>query len=101
MALSLRLFACTLALGAGLSSAALAQVERPPYPPVPPLRAEVVPRPPGPRFVWEPGHWHWNGRAYVWFRGHYIRPYAHRPHYVPGHWVRRGPGWVWLRAHWQ
>src|SRR6185437_16541313 len=37
----------------------------------PPPRTEVVPvlRP---GYVWVPGYWNWNGRRYVWVRGHRI-----------------------------
>jgi hypothetical protein len=28
-----------------------------PYAPVPPLQVEIVPPLPGPRLLWEPGHW--------------------------------------------
>ena len=65
-------------------------------------RVEVVPPPPGARYLWEPGHWHWNGVAYAWIPGHYITRRAHYAHYVPGHWhwaPARG-GWVWAPAHW-
>ena len=44
-------------------------VERQPAPP--PLIIETpLPRP---RYAvaWVPGHWRWNGRRYVWARGHY------------------------------
>jgi hypothetical protein len=71
------------------------------YAPIPPPRYEAVPPPPpGPRSVWEPGHWRWDGHAYVWIGGRYVgyRPNYH--HYVHGGWVRRGPGWVWIPAHW-
>ena len=40
----------------GLCGTAAAQ-----YPPPPPLYQEVVPAPPGPRWIWQPGHWQWNG----------------------------------------
>ncbi|HYY27032.1 MAG TPA: hypothetical protein VE860_03760 [Chthoniobacterales bacterium] len=62
---------------------------------------ETVPPPPGRSYVWDPGHWRWNGYRYVWIRGHYVR----RPHYggawVPGHWVSRPGGWVWIEGHWR
>jgi hypothetical protein len=87
-----------LAIGMG---SALAQ---PPPPNAPPAdRYEAVPPPPGERYVWEPGHWHWNGGQYVWVRGHYVIRQAGWGHYVPGHWGWR-PGlgrYVWVPAHWQ
>ena len=68
------------------------------YPPVPVPRAEVVPATPGPRYIWRPGHWYWDGRDYVWHRGVYIerRPAYHA--WVPGHW---GPRGRWIPAHWR
>ena len=68
----------------GLTGAALAQ---PAYPPIPELRPEVIPPPPGARVLWEPGHWHWNGVQYVWLGGHYIQRRPNYVHYVPGHWA--------------
>jgi hypothetical protein len=79
-------------------------VAQPPpnYAPVPPPRYEAMPPPRGERFVWQPGHWHWNGYRYVWFPGTYIerRPYYH--HWVEGHWVwaPRFGRYVWERGHW-
>jgi len=37
-----------------------------PPPPAPAAPAEVVPPAPGPGVVWVPGHYAWNGAAYVW-----------------------------------
>jgi hypothetical protein len=73
----------------------------PGYPPIPPPRVEVVPAAPGPSVVWQPGHWHWNGREYVWVQGMYVRRHAHYHAYVEGHWAARGPNWVWVPGHWQ
>jgi hypothetical protein len=97
MRFPLRLGLLALALTTGLAGAAMAQ----PYPPVPPPRAEQMPPPPGTRYAWEPGHWHWNGAAYVWFGGHYVVRRAHWGVYEPGRWVLRGGGWVWVPAHWR
>jgi len=70
-----------------------------PYPAPPPLQAEIVPAPPRPRVIWEPGTWHWNGAAYVWIAGHYIeRPPGGR--WVHGHWAVRGGAWVWIPGGW-
>ncbi len=92
-----------LAVSLALTGVAAAQpYAPPPYPAVPVPRVEQIPPPPpGRPLVWEPGHWHWNGAAYVWLAGHYIvgRPHWHA--YVPGYWAHRGPGWVWIPAHWQ
>ena len=87
---------------AGLTSPALAQYPPPPPGP-PPLRYEAVPPPRPGAYVWEPGHWHWNGVQYVWVEGRYIPRHSHHPYgqYVPGHWVRRGGAWVWAPAGWR
>ena len=72
-----------------------------PAPPPPPN--EVMPPPPGPPafMVWQPGFWRWNGRRYIWIRGHYARaPYVGAV-WLPGHWVMRPRGWVWIRGHWR
>jgi hypothetical protein len=37
----------------------------------PPLIVEKRPPPPAFANVWVPGEWHWNGRQWVWYRGHY------------------------------
>ena len=74
----------------------------PNYAPIPEPRFERVPPPRGDRFLWQPGHWHWNGYRYVWFPGIYIdrRPTYH--HWSEGHWAW-APRWgryVWVRGHW-
>jgi YXWGXW repeat-containing protein len=39
---------------------------------------EVVPTPPAPGYVWQPGYWSWNGVEYVWVPGAYVvAPYVH------------------------
>ena len=83
-----------------LAGAAQAQPYPPPtYPPVPPPRVEVVPVAPGPRYMWEPGHWHWIRGQYAWIVGHYV---VRGPgEYIPGHWAVRAGAWVWLPAHWR
>jgi hypothetical protein len=45
-------------------------IRRGPYPPPAPI-VEYRPAEPYYRAVWVPGHWQWNGRRYVWRRGHY------------------------------
>jgi WXXGXW repeat (2 copies) len=62
---------------------------------------ETVPPPPGRYYVWDPGHWRWNGNRYVWVRGHYVHNPHHGGAWVPGHWVSRPGGWVWIEGHWR
>jgi hypothetical protein len=93
--------AAVLLIGLGIGTAA-AQPPNP-YAAVPPPRVEVIPAPPGGRFVWEPGHWHWNGRTYLWAGGRYIRRGPHFHNFVEGHWAwaPRIGRYVWRPAHWQ
>ncbi len=97
-----RLLLASLATGLTLAGTASAQpygAPRP-YEPIPAPRYEPEPhRRHG--YVWEPGHWHWEGRRYVWFEGHYVPVRAEYHRYVPGIWVQRGPRWEWVPAHWE
>jgi len=97
-----RLFLASLASGIALVGAAHAQpyAPPPPYEPIPAPRYEPEPRPRH-GYLWEPGHWHWNGHRYVWFAGRYVPVRAEYHHFVPGAWVQRGPRWEWIPAHWE
>jgi hypothetical protein len=100
-ALTIGLLALALA-GPGLAGAALAQPPMP-YGPIPPPRYEPPPPPPGDRYIWEPGHWHWNGVQYVWFRGRYVIREMRYHNWVDGRWVwsPQANHWVWRPAHWE
>ena len=67
----------------------------------PPPRMYVVPRQPGPDYVWVEGYWYTQGSRYLWHDGYWTRPpyedaYWVAPYYVGGryfvgHWEgRRG-----------
>ena len=74
-------------------------VSRPPPPP----RYESVPPPPRGAvelFVWQPGHWHWDGRDYDWKPGHYEKRPAKTAEWVAHAWVARGNQWVFVPGHW-
>jgi YXWGXW repeat-containing protein len=43
-------------------------------PPPPPRVVRVLPRRPGPEFVWVDGYWYPVGRRYVWHAGYWTRP---------------------------
>ena len=104
-ALTIGILALIIA-GSGLISFVLAQ---PPQPtPLPKrVRAEScvvpLPPPPGDRYVWEPGHWHWTGAQYVWFRGEYVIRQVGFHNWVVGRWVwsPQAEHWVWRPAHWE
>ncbi len=83
-------------LAIGVCGAAQAQF----YPPVPPPRYEVVPVAPGPRVIWEPGHWVWGGRGYAWIGGRYVGRRPYYANYHPGHWANRYGRWVWVAPGW-
>jgi hypothetical protein len=71
------------------------------YPPLPPPPYEPPPPPPpGPTYIWQPGHWRWNGYRYVWFPGRYVVRGPRYGHFVPGHWAMRYGQWVWVPQHW-
>lgn len=88
------------ALIAFSSTLAVAQPRPPVGPPAP--RFERRPPPRGGRFVWQPGHWHWDGRGYVWISGRYLIRQPGWGRYVPGRWAWRPRmgRWVWVPAHW-
>ncbi len=73
-----------------------------PYPPVPALIPEVVPKPPvtADPLIWQPGHWDWTGSGYTWATGQYVPAEGHGRLWMPGWWDRTPGGWVWQPAHW-
>jgi hypothetical protein len=95
-----RLFALALVCSATIGSA----VAQPPpnYAPIPPSRYEAMPPPRGERFLWQPGHWHWDGIRYVWIGGHYVERRPHFHHWVEGRWdwAPRMGRYVWRPGHW-
>src|ERR1700737_128994 len=68
--------------------------------PPPPPEAETPPPAPSPTFVWEPGHWYWNGVQYQWQSGRYIAKPTTTATYMPGHWEQRPEGWLWVGGQW-
>lgn len=71
--------------------------------PPPPPREEVIIAAPGPveRFVWDPGHWAWDGRGYRWSPGHWIERRTPGAVWEPAHWAQRGEGWVFVPGRWR
>jgi len=82
------------------SPAARAQ---PPFPPVPELRYEPVPPAPGRQddYLWQPGHWDWDGGKYAWVEGKWIERHLGFHEFRQGVWERHSDGWEWSSAHWQ
>ena len=91
--LTLGILALTLLTGA---SAANISVRIGPPPP----RREVIVARPGPRHVWVPGNYRWDGRRYAWGNGHWTLPPRGRNYWVPGRWERRNGMHIWFDGHW-
>lgn len=74
----------------------------PDHPPVPPPLAEQVPAPPRVRvtLIWQPGHYEWDGRTYLWQPGAWVERAGHGTLWQDGYWQRRGAQSVWVPAHW-
>lgn len=73
-------------------------------PAIPALRAEVRPKPPvmEEEQLWQPGHWDWNGAAFNWRDGRWIKREGRSNLWMDGSFVRdRTPGPCrWVPAHW-
>jgi hypothetical protein len=89
-------FAATVLLGMGMAEAQVTVQIGPPRP----LAERRVPAP-GPGYVWTPGYHRWDGRAYLWVPGAWVRPPRPRAHWVPARWVHRRGGWVFVEGHWR
>jgi hypothetical protein len=56
---------------------------------------------PGPGFVWVPGYYRWDGRAYAWAPGRWDRPPRARARWEPAHWQRDRRGWYFVEGRWR
>jgi hypothetical protein len=64
----------------------------------PAARVEVAPAP-REGYIYEPGHYAWNGSAYVWVDGQFLRSregHEWRPYVLE----RRGERWHYRAGHW-
>jgi WXXGXW repeat (2 copies) len=68
-------------------------------PPAPVIERRAIA--PGPRYVWAPGFYRWDRRAYAWVPGQWIVPPRPRAVWVPGHWVRERRGWYFVDGRWR
>jgi len=93
--------AALVSVALGLMLAGCAQSGNP-YPPVPPLKPEVMGKPPVTTtpLIWQPGHWDWNGGGYVWMPGAFVPSAGHGNMWMPGYWENGEGGWTWQPAHW-
>jgi len=64
----------------------------------PPERREVIVESPGRDYVWQRGHWVWQGGGYGWVEGRWVR--TDREHrWVEGRWVHDRYGWYYIDGH--
>ncbi len=95
-------FAAALAADLVLGACA-SRTGAPPYPPVPALIVEVLPKPPVSQtpLIWKPGHWDWTGNGYVWIPGEYVPRAGRSGLWMQGYWSGTPTGgWAWMPAHW-
>ncbi len=65
-----------------------------------PIR-ELRPASPGSEFVWIPGHYKYENRAYVWVGGKYQHPeFDNIRRWEPGKWHHDRNGWFWEEGRW-
>jgi len=99
----MRSLTAALLLGASLTATACAGTSGRLYVRTgpPPLRREAVLVSPGPEYVWVPGYYRYDGRAYLWVAGRYERPPRPRARWVAGHWQQERRVWFWVDGHWR
>jgi hypothetical protein len=96
-----RWIACAMIGATCLAVASCAAPSAPP--PVPPLQAELMGKPPvtATPLIWQPGHWDWTGGGYVWVPGDFVPSAGHGSLWMPGYWANTPDGgWSWQPAHW-
>src|SRR5258707_228360 len=68
--------------------------------PPPPFMVEVTPPQPREGFIYEPGHYSWDGSRYVWIDAQYVR--QREGHiYTPSVVEQRGGKWIYAPGHWE
>ena len=68
-------------------------------PPAPVVERRIAT--PGPGYVWTGGYHRWDGRAYVWVPGAWVRPPHPHAHWVAPHYAHRHGGYVFVAGHWR
>jgi hypothetical protein len=68
-------------------------------PPAPLAETRVVS--PGPGYVWVPGYYTWDGRAYGWTRGRWERPPRAHARWIRPHWAHDRRGYYLVEGHWR
>ncbi|HEX4120602.1 MAG TPA: YXWGXW repeat-containing protein [Verrucomicrobiae bacterium] len=72
-----------------------------PSAPQPAPQADVLVAAPGPGYVWTAGYYDWNGAAWLWLPGRWLRPPHPGAVWWGGHWDRRHGRRVWVRGRWR
>ena len=85
-----------IAAGAGIAQARSVEVEINAAPPAD--RVEVVPAP-RPGYVYERGHYDWDGNAYVWNDGRFVEERKGHVYVQPGI-EHRGEHYYFHHGHW-
>jgi WXXGXW repeat (2 copies) len=68
----------------------------------PPDRKETPPPQPGPNYIWQPGHWSFDGNDFQWHEGEWSVPPTGYHTWSPGHWQQSGPNnWMYVEGTWQ
>jgi|KBSMisStandDraft_5_1062788.scaffolds.fasta_scaffold475447_2 hypothetical protein len=67
----------------------------------PPIVVETPGPPPEAAYVWTPGYYVWNGIAYVWVPGRWVRAPWPGARWVAPHWIHHHGGWVFVGGHWR
>jgi len=68
-------------------------------PPRPLVEHRVVA--PGPGYVWVSGYHRWDGGAYVWAPGSWMRPPHEHARWIAPRYVHRGGGYVFVEGRWR
>jgi len=67
----------------------------------PRVKVEHRGRAPGPGYVWTPGYNRWDGHAYAWAPGEWVKPPHNHARWVAPHWTHRHEGWSMTEGHWR
>jgi WXXGXW repeat (2 copies) len=62
---------------------------------------EVRPVAPGPGYVWVPGTYRWDRRAYIWAPGRWVRPPRGHGVWIQPRWVHGRHGWYEVPGRWR
>jgi hypothetical protein len=69
--------------------------------PPPPVQVKVIGVAPAPGYVWIGGYQRWNGAAYVWVPGRWVRPPRAGVVWVAPRYGRSGSGWMFHKGYWR